>query len=217
MHGEEVLQLAVRVERHGHWQLELRGPMLHVQPRGGPPCGFHSRPRERGDLHARTASGRGLCILELRPPGCAGVPLRLCEIVRDEDLPLPEVLAFGERRVLRIRGCEGYAERAGLVRTRVRTPEALEPGPGGICWEESGQLLLVIPLRDTNDDNIVRNGSALALFLSSFERVELVCEVRPDGLNLILMAALLGLQPALDLGRELRRKLIEFLIKRCCN
>lgn len=156
-------------------------------------------------------------LLELRPPGCAGVPLRLCEIVRDEDLPLPEVLAFGERRVLRIRGCEGYAERAGLVRTRVRTPEALEPGPGGICWEESGQLLLVIPLRDTNDDNIVRNGSALALFLSSFERVELVCEVRPDGLNLILMAALLGLQPALDLGRELRRKLIEFLIKRCCN
>jgi hypothetical protein len=156
-------------------------------------------------------------LLELRPPGCAGVPLRLCEIVRDEDLPLPEVLALGERRVLRIRGCEGYAERAGLVRTRVRTPEALEPGPGGICWEESGQLLLVIPLRDTNDDNIVRNGSALALFLSSFERVELVCEVRPDGLNLILMAALLGLQPALDLGRELRRKLIEFLIKRCCN
>jgi hypothetical protein len=77
-------------------------------------------------------------VLELRSPGRAGVPLALREIVHDEDIPLPEVLAFGERRVLRIRRCKGYAERAGLGRTRVGTPEALEPGPCGIWWQECG-------------------------------------------------------------------------------
>jgi len=160
-------------------------------------------------------------VLELRSPGRAGVPLGLCEIVRDEDLPLPEIFAFGERRVLRIRGCEGYAERAGLGSTRVCTPEALKPGPGGICGQDCGQLLLVIPLRNSDDDDIVGDGSALALFLPGFERIELVCKIGPDCQQLLLVAALLGLQLALDLGCELHRKPIELffelLLDLCCD